>query len=348
MNKNILITGGCGFIGSEAVRKLIQKGFNIYNFDKLTYASCEESLTGIDDSKYVFFEGDLFNRDDIIDFFKEAQPTYILNFAAESHVDKSIEGPIDFINTNIIGTYNLLEVSLNYFSNLSIEMKRAFRFIHISTDEVYGSLDFDDNSFTENSPYQPNSPYSASKASSDLLVRAWGKTYNLPFNITHGSNNYGPWQFPEKLIPLTVKNALSERPIQIYGDGLNIRDWIHVSDHVDAIIEVMLNGSKGETYNIGSNNEFTNLEIVNLICRTLDELTPRNEAKYSDLIEFIDDRPGHDLRYAVCVDKIVSKLSWSPKVEFSEGIVNSVKWMLSNKDWLLSKSDASSRLDVKK
>tara|TARA_B100001142_G_C14344903_1_gene659556 strand:- start:3499 stop:4551 length:1053 start_codon:yes stop_codon:yes gene_type:complete len=345
--ESILVTGGCGFIGSEAVRRLVNEGYSVYNFDKLSYASCPESLKNISKSNYTFLQGDLFNKNSIFEFLKISKPHYILNFAAESHVDRSIDGPIDFINSNIVGTYNLLEASLDYFSNLNGEKKKLFKFIHISTDEVYGSLDFEENPFNEKSRYRPNSPYSATKASSDLLVRAWGKTYGLPFNISHSSNNYGPWQFPEKLIPLTVKNALKERPIEVYGDGLNVRDWIHVSDHIDAIYKIMLKGKSGEVYNIGGNNELSNIDIVNLICNLLDKIHPKKNSNYSDLISFVPDRPGHDKRYGLDINKIMTELSWAPSIDFSEGIKNYIEWMLENKDWLLNKSNNEERLGLR-
>tara|TARA_B110000483_G_scaffold106261_1_gene129702 strand:+ start:5578 stop:6627 length:1050 start_codon:yes stop_codon:yes gene_type:complete len=348
MNKNILITGGCGFIGSEAVRILVNKGYKVYNFDKLSYASCNESLSDLPNEMYNFFHGDIYNKKSISEYIKNVEPLFILNFAAESHVDRSIDGPDEFINTNIVGTFNILDASLKYFSTLSSDAKNFFKFVHISTDEVYGSLKSDANPFTEENNYNPNSPYSASKASSDFLVRAWGKTYGLPINITHSSNNYGPWQFPEKLIPLTVKNALSEKSIQIYGDGSNIRDWIHVTDNVEAIIQVMLNGRSGETYNIGAENELSNLEIVNLICDTLDRLKPKRDKKYSNLIKFVKDRPGHDMRYAININKIKSSLSWSPKISFNQGIEDSIKWMITNKNWLLSKSNQEGRIGLSK
>ena len=348
INENILVTGGCGFIGSEAIRRFSKEGYKVYNFDKLSYASCQESLVNVPKSNYNFFQGDLFNKNSISGFLNQSKPTYILNFAAESHVDRSIDGPIDFINSNIVGTYNLLEASLNYFSNLNDGKKKLFKFIHISTDEVYGSLDFKEDPFNEKSRYRPNSPYSATKASSDLLVRAWGKTYGLQFNITHSSNNYGPWQFPEKLIPLTVKNALKDRSIEVYGDGLNVRDWIHVSDHIDAIYQIMINGKSGEVYNIGGNNEVSNIDIVNLICDLLDKMHPRKNNKYSDLIRFVPDRPGHDKRYGLDINKIISELSWRPKIDFSEGIKGYIEWVLENKEWLLNKSGNEGRLGLRK
>ncbi len=346
MDKNVLITGGCGFIGSEAVRSLISKDFKVFNFDSLSYASCPESLLGYPESRYDFLQGDIYNKKSIYEYIKYARPMFILNFAAESHVDRSIDSPSDFINTNIVGTYNLLEASFNYFASLSPNNKKLFKFVHVSTDEVYGSLEKKEAPFSEENNYKPNSPYSASKASSDLLVRAWGKTYGLPINITHSSNNYGPWQFPEKLIPLIIRNALCEIPIPIYGDGLNIRDWIHVSDNVEAIIKVMLDGEIFESYNIGAQNELSNLQIVNQICHTLDILKPRPNLKYADLIEFVKDRPGHDKRYALNIEKIKSTLSWSPKIIFNQGLEDTINWMILNKEWLLNKSQEVDRLGL--
>ena len=347
MVKNFLVTGGSGFIGSEAVRTLLDQGFNVYNMDKLTYASSQESLENYNSKSYDFYHGDITNPNDVSLAIDLSQPNYILNFAAESHVDRSIDEPDEFINTNIIGTYNLLKYSLKFFEKLKLEEKKNFKFIHISTDEVYGSLDFNDDPSTEISTFRPNSPYSASKASSDMLVRSWYKTYKLPINITHSSNNYGPWQFPEKLIPLTVGNALSCRPIEVYGDGKNIRDWIFVKDNVDAIIKVALEGKKGETYNIGGNNEISNIDIVNKICSLLDIILPLNNFNYSDLITFVDDRPGHDRRYSLDTVKILKDTAWSPRISIDEGLEISIKWMLDNKDWLLKKSKNHSRIGLK-
>tara|TARA_B110000444_G_C18792365_1_gene573099 strand:- start:138 stop:1184 length:1047 start_codon:yes stop_codon:yes gene_type:complete len=346
--KNVLITGGCGFIGSEAVRRIIKRDYKVFNFDKLTYASCQESLFNLPKDQYSFFHGDIYNSHEINKFINFSKPTYILNFAAESHVDRSIENPDNFINTNIIGTYNLLNESLNYYSSLDNKKKKNFKFIHVSTDEVYGSLSLNDRPFTEEDPYRPNSPYSSSKASSDFLVRSWNKTYNLPTIITHSSNNYGPWQFPEKLIPLTVLNALKGKPIQVYGDGSNIRDWIHVEDHVDALIKIMESDKVGETFNIGGSNELTNIDLVNKICDLLEIIQPNKKNKYSDLIEFVKDRPGHDNRYAISIEKIKDELSWEPKIQFSEGLNASIKWMLDNFEWLSNKSSDERRIGLKK
>lgn len=348
MMRNILITGGCGFIGSEAIRKIVKKGYNVFNIDKLTYASCPESLLDLPENQYSFVQGDIYNSSTINSFINQSKPNYILNFAAESHVDRSIDDPDSFIKTNILGTYNLLNASLSYYFSLDKDEKKDFKFIHISTDEVYGSLQLEDVPFKEEDPYKPNSPYSSSKASSDLLVRAWNKTYNLPIIITHSSNNYGPWQFPEKLIPLTVLNALNNKPIQVYGNGSNIRDWIHVEDHVDALIKVMLAGRDGETYNIGGSNELRNIDLVKKICFFLDQIKPKKDGKYSDLIEFVKDRPGHDHRYAISINKIKSELSWEPKIEFEKGLEESIKWMVKNFDWLSNKLDKEGRIGLNK
>lgn len=348
MKKKILVTGGSGFIGSEAIRSLLKLDYNIFNLDKLTYASSKESLENLKKNSYTFFEGDIFNENIVSDVINKVSPQYIINFAAESHVDRSIEDADDFINTNIVGTYNLLKHSLKYTSNLSDSDLSNFNFIHISTDEVYGSLKFDDDAFTEDSAYKPNSPYSASKASSDMLVRSWIKTYNFPGIITHSSNNYGPWQFPEKLIPRSVLCALNEEPIQIYGNGSNIRDWIFVKDNVDAVIELMINGKKGETYNIGSRNEVSNLDLIKEVCKVLDQLKPRKKGSYSDLIVFVEDRPGHDLRYALNIDKILNNTSWRPITSINEGLKVTIKWMIDNHLWLVDKNLDTRRLGLKK
>lgn len=346
MNKNFLVTGGSGFIGSEAVRSLVDLGHNVLNLDKLTYASSEESLCDIPKKRYKFLKGDIQKVNDIKKAIELSKPDYILNFAAETHVDRSIDGPNNFINTNIIGTYNLLSESLNYFSSLSADKKKIFKLIHISTDEVYGSLDLDDEPFNEFHRIIPNSPYSASKASSDMLVRSWFKTYKLPVNITRSSNNYGPWQYPEKLIPLTISNALKGNSIEVYGDGTNIRDWIYVKDNINAILKVTFDGMVGETYNIGGNSEISNLSIVKKICKTLDDLEPSNK-KYSELITFVADRPGHDLRYAISNKKIKKSLSWSPDTDLKKGLNITVRWMLNNKEWLFKKSKNHKRIGAK-
>lgn len=348
MKKSFLITGGSGFIGSHAIRSLVDMGYDVYNFDKLTYASNEESLKHISSSSYNFIKGDIANNKDLEKVINLSKPDYILNFAAESHVDRSIESPDAFINTNIIGTYTLLNETLHYYESLSQSKKEKFKLIHISTDEVYGSLDFSEKSSSELSPYKPNSPYSASKASSDLLVRSWFKTYNLPTIITHSTNNYGPWQFPEKLIPLTIANALKGSPIEVYGDGKNIRDWIFVGDNVSAIIELTLNGIVGQEYNIASNNEVSNIEIVRNICKILDNVIPLDNSSYSDLIVFVSDRPGHDKRYSLDTNKILTETNWVPKTSLDKGLKVSIDWMIKNKDWLYKKTKGHKRIGLKK
>lgn len=348
MVKNFVITGGSGFIGSEAVRYLISLGHNVFNFDKLTYASVEESLIGLPENQYYFQKGDIVDNKLVKKFINESKPDYIINFAAESHVDRSIENPEIFINTNIIGVYNLLSVSLDYYLNLKGSKKKNFRFIQISTDEVYGSLNEKDKAFTEESPYTPNSPYSASKASADMLLRSWCKTYNFPGIITNSSNNYGPWQNPEKLIPRSIFLALNNKPIEIYGDGKNIRDWIFVKDNVRGIIDVAMKGAIGEAYNIGSNNEFSNIDLVKLICQHLDKLKPRAKGSYRDLIKFVKDRPGHDKRYALDVKKINNSIHWSSSINLSEGIKTTIQWIIDNEKWLNRKFKKSPRLGLKK
>ena len=333
--KNIIITGGAGFIGSNCIREFLKTNkYKILNIDLLTYAG--NSLTIKDfanESNYSFIKGDI--GDDL--FLKEEinkfKPDFIINFAAESHVDRSIISSLPFIKTNILGTYFLLENSLSYLNTIDGEKKNDFRFLHVSTDEVFGSL-AEDEYFTEDSRYDPSSPYSASKASSDHLVRAWNRTYKLPTIITNCSNNFGPYQFPEKLIPLVILNAINERPIPIYGKGDQIRDWLHVNDHISAIETVLTKGKIGQTYNIGANNPCTNLSVVNQICETLDFLKPRqNSLSYKKLIQYVEDRPGHDQRYAIDSKKIENELGWSSAVSFQEGIKKTIQWYLENIDW---------------
>jgi dTDP-glucose 4,6-dehydratase len=344
--KKIMITGGAGFIGSSLIRFLINKTDNqVLNFDKLTYASNLESLKNVtDNSRYNFIQGDICDKKVVLKSFKDFQPDVVMHLAAESHVDRSIDGPSDFIQTNVIGTLVMLECARKYWSN----QKKNFLFHHISTDEVYGSLNETDF-FTEHSNYDPSSPYSASKASSDHLVRAWHRTYGLPVIITNCSNNYGPYQFPEKLIPLIILNALDRKPLPVYGKGQNIRDWLFVEDHVSALHTVMSKGDIGETYNIGGNNEKTNIEVVNTICEILDELIPlklvekkydkksqnltRSIKSYKDLIIFVEDRPGHDFRYAINASKIKKELNWEPKKTFKSGIKKTIEWYINNLDW---------------
>jgi len=333
MNR-IIVTGGAGFIGSALVKLLLKKYNIVINIDKLTYAGNKESLNIAFDN-YRFYQCDISDKKSIAKIFSDFKPDYIIHLAAESHVDRSIDGPSDFIQTNIVGTFALLEVARSYWDELPTERKEKFRFHHVSTDEVYGSLGQADL-FTENSPYDPSSPYSASKASSDHLVRAWHRTYGLPILITNCSNNYGPYQFPEKLIPLTVLSAIEGKSIPIYGDGKQIRDWLYVEDHAEAIYEVLCNGKTGETYNIGGHNEKSNLEVVNTLCNLLDELNPNHPKgvrSYDDLITFVSDRPGHDYRYAIDATKIEKNLGWLPKETFESGLRKTVQWYLNNKIW---------------
>ena len=332
--KKILVTGGAGFIGANFILKQIYETENkILNYDSLTYAANLSTLNDIQShEKYEFIKGDITDVDLLWNTISEFMPDFIVNFAAESHVDKSIDGPMDFIKTNILGTAILLESIRKYLSR-NLQLKNSFKYLHISTDEVYGSLG-QDGYFIEESPYDPSSPYSASKASSDHLVRAWNKTYNLPILITNCSNNYGPYQFPEKLIPVIILNCLNENNIPLYGDGKNIRDWLFVEDHCDAIYSVLKNGNIGDTFNIGGNNEIQNIHIVKMICKIMDELKPRsNGEKYSKLITFVKDRPGHDYRYAIDSSKIKQQLNWEPKENFNSGIRKTIKWYINNENW---------------
>lgn len=334
-SKRILITGGAGFIGSAVIRHIINHTEDyVINLDKLTYAANLKSLESISQNERYFFEKvDICDRQALDRIFKQYQPNVVLHLAAESHVDRSINEPTNFIESNIIGTFNLLESSRYYWNALPEELKCRFRFLHVSTDEVYGELPKNDMFFNELSPYAPNNPYSASKASSDQLVRAWYKTYGLPTIITHSSNNYGPFQHSEKLIPLVISNALEGRPISIYGDGLQIRDWIYVEDNVKALYKILLDGNIGETYNIGANNEYSNLDVVKKICLILDKfvsLNFENITKHQDLIQFVSDRPGHDYRYAIDASKIKNELSWSPQESFESGLKKTVLWYLNN------------------
>ena len=333
--KTILITGGAGFIGSNLVRYQVETlGYRIVNVDALTYAGNLDSLTDISTLPHYRFEHvDIRNPKSVSRLFNEYQPDAVMHLAAESHVDRSIDGPAAFIETNIVGTYNLLESARGYWRQLSSDKKTKFRFHHISTDEVYGSLP-STGFFHETSPYQPNSPYSASKAASDHLVRAWHHTYGLPVLITNCSNNYGPYQFPEKLIPLIILNAIEGKPLPVYGKGDNIRDWLYVEDHVKALTVVVEHGSVGETYNIGGNNEKTNLDVVKSVCLLLDELLPNSTfAPHEKLIQFVDDRPGHDKRYAIDASKIKNELNWQPTETFESGLRKTVQWYLSNRNW---------------
>lgn len=341
---SILVTGGAGFIGGNFVLDWFKENNeSIINIDALTYAGNPDTLVSlIQNKKHFFVHGNITDSELVDSLFTKYNPRAVINFAAESHVDRSIHGPDEFIKTNIIGTFRLLESARKYWSTLSSNKQKEFRFIHISTDEVYGSLSSDAAPFKETHQYQPNSPYSASKASSDHLVRAWFHTYGLPTITTNCSNNYGPFHFPEKLIPLVILNALSNKPLPIYGDGQQIRDWLYVKDHCDAIRKVLDTGRVGETYNIGGWNEKTNLKVVETICNTLDTLRPRPCCQsYTDLITFIKDRPGHDKRYAIDARKITSQLNWKPKESFESGIQKTILWYLDNEAWVRKISDGS-------
>ncbi|WP_411359025.1 dTDP-glucose 4,6-dehydratase [Pseudidiomarina salilacus] len=334
----ILITGGAGFIGSALIRHIIQTtSDSVVNVDKLTYAGNLENLASVQNSsRYRFEQVDICDRAELQRIFEQHQPDAVMHLAAESHVDRSIEGPSAFIQTNIVGTFTLLEVAREYWSHLDTRGKRQFRFHHISTDEVYGDLGPTSNLFDESSAYAPSSPYSASKASSDHLVRAWHRTYGLPCLITNCSNNYGPYHFPEKLIPLTILNALEGRPLPVYGAGEQVRDWLYVEDHADALYQVISKGCVGETYTIGGHNEKQNIEVVQSICSLLEELAPIKPNKierYADLIHFVADRPGHDVRYAIDASKIKQELHWVPRESFESGLRKTVQWYLDHREW---------------
>jgi dTDP-glucose 4,6-dehydratase len=327
----IVVTGGAGFIGSNFILKWLENSKeNILNIDNLSYAANLRNLEVIEsDPRYSFIKTDIQNQNEITEIIKELKPRAILNFAAESHVDRSIEGPESFINTNILGTYSLLEASLNYWNELDECDKKIFRFFHISTDEVFGSLNLDEKKSTENSSYKPNSPYSASKAASDHLVRAWHHTFKLPTLVSNCTNNYGPHQHEEKLIPLVITKALKNENLPIYGDGKNIRDWLYVEDHCEAIMKILESGKPGETYNIGGNCEKSNLEVVDEICKILDFKNPKqNGSSYSEQIKFVKDRPGHDFRYSLNIAKIEKNLNWKPKESFASGLAKTVQWYL--------------------
>jgi dTDP-glucose 4,6-dehydratase len=338
MSKTILVTGGAGFIGSAVVRHIIESTQdNVVNVDKLTYAGNLESLESVEKNpRYAFEQVDICDSKALLRVFEHHQPDAVMHLAAESHVDRSIDGPAAFIETNIVGTYTLLEAARTYWNTLNDERKAAFRFHHISTDEVYGDLEGTDDLFTETTPYAPSSPYSASKASSDHLVRAWLRTYGLPTIVTNCSNNYGPFHFPEKLIPLMILNALDGKPLPVYGNGQQIRDWLFVEDHARALYKVVTKGEVGETYNIGGHNEKANIDVVRTICSLLEELVPNKPegvAKYEDLITYVKDRPGHDVRYAIDAAKIGRELGWKPQETFESGIRKTVEWYLNNKKW---------------
>ena len=338
MSKTILVTGGAGFIGSAVVRYIIESTQDsVVNVDKLTYAGNLESLESVENNpRYAFEQVDICDSKALLRVFEHHQPDAVMHLAAESHVDRSIDGPAAFIETNIVGTYTLLEAARAYWNTLNDERKVAFRFHHISTDEVYGDLEGTDDLFTETTPYAPSSPYSASKASSDHLVRAWLRTYGLPTIVTNCSNNYGPFHFPEKLIPLMILNALDGKPLPVYGNGQQIRDWLFVEDHARALYKVVTEGKVGETYNIGGHNEKANIDVVRTICSLLEELVPNKPegvAKYEDLITYVKDRPGHDVRYAIDAAKIGRELGWKPQETFESGIRKTVEWYLNNTKW---------------
>lgn len=346
----ILVTGGAGFIGSAVVRHIINHTQDtVINLDKLTYAGNLESLSEISNNeRYVFEQVDICDRFELERVFIEHQPDAVMHLAAESHVDRSIDGPADFIETNIVGTYTLLEVARAYWNRLDADGKAAFRFHHISTDEVYGDLEGTDDLFTEETSYAPSSPYSASKASSDHLVRAWQRTYGFPTIVTNCSNNYGPYHFPEKLIPLMILNALKGKPLPVYGDGMQIRDWLFVEDHARALYKVVTEGAIGETYNIGGHNEKANIDVVQTICGLLEELIPEKPqgiGHYRDLITFVKDRPGHDVRYAIDASKIEHDLGWTPQETFETGLRKTVMWYLDNENWWQRVLDGSYSLE---
>ena len=336
MGKIFLVTGGSGFIGANFIQYLLKNDLakKIINLDKLTYAGNPQNLLKFEhDDRYVFNQGDICDQEHVRELIQLHHPDIIVNFAAESHVDRSIDGPGEFIKTNISGTYTLLQESLRYYQSLENDKQKKFRFHHVSTDEVFGSLG-EDGFFTEETPYDPSSPYSASKAASDHLVRAWERTYGLPIIISNCSNNYGPYQFPEKLIPLMILNCLAEESLPVYGTGENVRDWLYVDDHADALQLVLEQGKLGESYNIGGFNEHTNLDVVHRVCDILDELLPESEhCPHRDLITFVTDRPGHDQRYAIDATKINRELGWTPKETFTTGLRKTVEWYIDNREW---------------
>lgn len=349
----ILITGGAGFIGSALIRYLLtETTHTVVNVDSLTYAACPEAVDVVaaqTPDRYAFVQADIANEGAMAGVLDAHQPDVVMHLAAESHVDRSIDGPAAFVQTNIVGTYVLLQAVLTYFEKLSAERRETFRFHHISTDEVFGTLGAEGH-FTEDTPYAPNSPYSASKASSDHLVRAWHHTYGLPVVMTNCSNNYGPWQFPEKLIPVVILKALAGEPIPVYGKGENIRDWLYVDDHARALMEVVQKGRLGESYNIGGHNEWTNIDVVREICGLLDEMQP-GAHPYAEQITFVTDRPGHDARYAIDAGKIERELGWTPAETFASGLRKTVRWYLDHRDWVASvqqRGEAEGRLGLRK
>jgi dTDP-glucose 4,6-dehydratase len=343
----IVVTGGAGFIGSNFVLDWLAnpKAEGIINLDKLTYAGNLSTLAPLaKDPRHIFIQGDIGDSTLVTHLLQEHRPRAIINFAAESHVDRSIHGPADFIQTNILGSFNLLECTRTHWNSLPTEEQQQFRFLHVSTDEVYGSLGASDAAFKETTAYEPNSPYSASKAASDHLVRAWFHTYGLPVLTTNCSNNYGPYHFPEKLIPLVILNALNGKPLPIYGDGMQVRDWLYVGDHCAAIRRVLEKGALGETYNVGGWNEKANLEVVKTICAILDELRPRpNGGSYAEQIRFVTDRPGHDRRYAIDASKLERELGWKPAETFATGIRKTIEWYLANPEWVAGVQSGSYR-----
>ena len=334
MQKVLFVTGGAGFIGSNFVLRAVGLGFKVINLDALTYAGNLENLASLDgNSAHVFVHGSILDGELVARLLAKHNPDAIVHFAAESHVDRSISGPAAFVETNVTGTLTMLQAALKHWRELEGEARERFRFLHVSTDEVYGSLGPNDAAFTEETPYQPNSPYSASKAGSDHLVRAYFHTYGLPVLTTNCSNNYGPYQFPEKLIPLMIHNAISGKPLPVYGDGQNVRDWLYVTDHCDAILTVLAGGRPGETYNVGGLNEQKNIDVVNVLCSTLDELHSAG-APHNRLITYVKDRPGHDRRYAIDCSKIQRELRWAPKESFETGLRKTVEWYLGNSRWV--------------
>ena len=344
----ILVTGGAGFIGSNFIIKWSSEyNEKIVNLDCLNYASNKNNLSGLSSSKYKFIKGDINNQKLVIKILKKYKIKKIINFAAETHVDRSIKNASNFIRTNINGTFNLLEATKYYYNYLSKNKKTEFRFLHVSTDEVFGSLKKLAKPSNENSPMSPNNPYSASKASSDHLVRAYYKTYNIPAITSNCTNNYGPFQFPEKLIPLVISNAINEKKLPIYGNGKQVRDWLYVEDHCKALINILEKGKIGDTYNIGGNSEITNLDLVKKICKILDKIFPRKKGKYSQLISFVKDRPGHDQRYSLDINKIRIKLKWKPSENLDTGLAKTINWYLKNHDWLRKNTNNNFRMWIK-
>ena len=349
--RKILVTGGAGFIGSAVVRRLVRAGHKVGNVDKLTYAATPEAIEECRESpNYRLFQIDICDADAVRHAFEEFQPDCVMHLAAESHVDRSIDGPGAFIQTNVIGTFTLLQAARGYYEGLEGAKRDGFRFHHVSTDEVFGSLSPSDPAFEETTPYAPRSPYSASKASSDHLVEAWGETYGLPTVMSNCSNNYGPWQFPEKLIPVIIMNARDGKPLPIYGKGDNVRDWLHVEDHASALCTILERGRLGESYNVGGNAERQNIDVVRAICAEMDKHFPAN-APHADLIEFVTDRPGHDARYAINAAKIKRELDWEPAWTFETGLATTVEWYLKNEPWwreIVARGSAGQRIGLGK